>query len=548
MANRAVAVDAGSHTVKVLAARMGKHGPVVTRFAGVSRATAEEELSQLGIPLDGVVAGIAGKDMILRYNQVPPSPDWQLKNLMELEIQDMASQSGGSLSADYNLLPVTDEESGMETVLMALARDEALERCVQLVAAGGGTVAAHVPNCIAIYNAYLRCGDVEPDAVVCVANLGRETTDIALVRGGDLLFARNLTGGGKVLDDAIAAAFDVSERKAEKLKSELLDLDPASRGRFASGQAEKVTMAAGGAASMIVAAIQSSVAFCQSQTKIKDLRLDKVLLCGGTARARGIEGMLREALRCPVEKFDPFAACDLAELPPAEADQLREMRSEAVVALGLAVGRLDGALYSLEILPEAVKRRQRFWQRTIFNVAAAAVAVALLAYLAWDGSRRSAAASRELGSVRQRVSSANNVHKEAVALKEQNEARRVLIDALAERSVPLDGSLRALRALGDLPPELWLDKLEVVTRSGAAAGGKGEQRQFIVVAGRGKEVSGVDVGEVYRAFSAKFRDHPLIPEVTAKTEPGEDGATKFEITIDVRPPAQPEAEREAAKD
>ena len=37
-----------------------------------------------------------------------------------------------------------------------------------------------------------------------------------------------------------------------------------------------------------------------------------------------------------------------------------------MVALGLAVSRLDDQVYSLEILPESVRRKQRFVQRTVF--------------------------------------------------------------------------------------------------------------------------------------------------------------------------------------
>src|SRR5690606_29192081 len=158
------------------------------------------------------------------------------------------------------------------------------------------------------------------------------------------------------------ASFDVSARKAESLKKDLLDLDPASRGRYASGQAEKVTVAAGGAGAMLASAIQSSLAFCRNQTKDPQLALDKVLICGGTSRVRGIKGMLREALRCPVEAFDPFERVDLSALPPDDVESLARHRAEAVAALGLAVGRIDDSLYQLEILPEAVKRRQRFVQ------------------------------------------------------------------------------------------------------------------------------------------------------------------------------------------
>jgi Tfp pilus assembly PilM family ATPase len=257
MANRAVAIDLGSHGGRAIAVKATKHGLAVTRFVSAPAAEAADVLHSSGLSLQGVICGLAGRDMTLRYSQVPPTPDWQLKNLMDLEIQDLAAQSGGALSADYNLLPTQDPEAGVDTVLLALAKDEALQRLQQLAKAAGGTCGGFVPNCVALYNAYLKCGPVEPDTVVCLANIGHETIDIALVKGQDLLFARNLSGGGKVLDDAIAAAFNVSARKAESLKHELLDLDPQSRGRFASGQAEKVTMAAGGAAPVITAGIQS---------------------------------------------------------------------------------------------------------------------------------------------------------------------------------------------------------------------------------------------------------------------------------------------------
>lgn len=533
MGKKATAVDLGSHSAKVLVAEAGKHGVRVLRFAGLPRGEGEAAVSlrQAGIPLGACVAGLAGRDMTLRYSQVPPTPDWQLRNLMDLEIQDLAQQSGGSLSADYNLLPAQDAEAGVETVLLALAKDEALGRLSATVADGGGSVAAFVPNCTALYNAYLKCGPVEADAVVCLANIGHETIDIALVKGTDLLFARNLTGGTKVLDDAIGAAFNVSGRKAEALKKDLLDLDPQSRGRYASGQAEKVTMAAGGAAGAIGAAIQSSLSFCKAQTKIADLRLDKVLVAGGGARLRGLRGMLRESLRCPVELFDPFANLDLSALPPADAEQLQAMRHEAVVALGLAVGRIDDSLYALEILPEAVKKRIRFAQRTVWNLVAGAIAAGLLVLVALDakeGVEKVGAARTRLTLQRNEVL---NTHKSASELIEANKTERALVEHLASQALPLHGLLHTLRALAaSLPPQLWLTKIEVGPASGLGAGGK--KRPLAVVEGGGKELDGVDPGRVYQEqFLGKLR--PELAKVgfqlniTQSTEP-----LRFKITIE----------------
>lgn len=527
MAGKSTAIDIGSHSAKALSVKVGKHGVQVTGFSAVP---ASEGLADLGseVSLKGVTCGLSGGDMNLRYSQVPPTPDWQLRNLMDLEIQDLAQQSGGELSADYNLLPMADPEGGVDTVMLALARDEALERLTDEVKEGGGSIGAFTPNCVALYNAYLKCGPVEDDVVVCLANVGHATIDIALVHGQDLMFARNLTGGGKVLDDAIAAAFNVSARKAETLKRDLLDLDPQSRGRFESGQAEKVTMAAGGAAGAIVAAIQSSLAFCKAQTKVADLRLDKVLLSGGSARLRGIRGMLREALRCPVELFDPFSSCDIA-LDEAQDEQLQAMRSEAVVALGLAVGRADDTLYSLEILPAAVRRKRQFTERTVWNLAAVLLGVLLL--WSYAGSRKEAVTEAETALRRAKTqrSQVTSVHERTEGMAETNAEDRAMVDYLASRAVPLHAMLHVMRAVTEhLPPQLWITRIEIKSQ-----GGTGKRRvPVVVVKGSGKEIGGVEVGRVLLDFSGALRELEKEGATVSTQLPPGGSTVEFTFTID----------------
>lgn len=545
MASKTVAIDIGSHTVRVLAARATKSGIQLQRFA-VTEVDAGA-VAGAGIGIKGAICGIAGRDMNLRYSQVPPTPDWQLRNLMDLEIQDLAQQSGGSLSADYNLLPPQDPEAGIDTVLLALAKDEALERLGGFAKQAGGSVDGFTPNCIALYNAYLKCGPVEEDTVVCLANIGHETIDIALVKGVDLLFARNLSGGGKVLDDAIAGAFNVSAEKAQSLKHELLDLDPASRGRFASGQAEKVTMAAGGAANAIVAAIQSSLAFCKAQTKLADLKLDRVLVAGGSANLRGLRAMLREALRCPVESFDPFANLDLSALPAADAELLQQHRSEAVVALGLAAARLDETLYALEILPDAVRKRKRFAERTVFNIAAVAMAAVLIVVQVNTGKAEVEAANTMLTKVKRQKSQATGLDEQAAALVAENARDRALVEHLQATAMPLHGAVRALRALqAHLPQEFWVRKFEV-----GAKGGSGRDRKpQVLIEGAGKELGGVDVGAALLQFSREFRGDPLLPRegVTFTSPPGTGSTAQFQFTIDLQAAASaPKQAPEGAK-
>lgn len=535
MANRATAVDLGSHSTKILVAQAGKHGVKLLRFAGMPRGDDEAPVSlrRADIPLAGALCGLAGRDMTLRYIQVPPTPDWQLRNLMDLEIQDLSKQMGGDLSADYNLLPSQAEDADGDTVLLALAKDEALQRQQQELAGAGGAVGAFVPNCTALYNAYLKCGPVDAEAVVCLVNVGHTTMDLAIVKGTDLLFARNLGTGTKVLDDAIAAAFNVSARKAEALKKDLLDLDPQSRGRYASGQAEKVTMAAAGGAASISAAIQSSLSFCKAQTKLPDLRLDQILLAGGGARLRGLRAFLREALRCPVELFDPFENLDLSALPPADAEQLQAMRHEAVVALGLAVGRLDDSLYALEILPESVRRKQRFVQRTVWNLVAAVVVLAVLVLQFRFRTAEAARATTHGEQLKRAVSAANRVHKQTEELVEQNKLDQAVVAHLAAVGRPMHGLLRVHRAVfANLPPELWIVKIDAP--SGGAAANKKRPPMIVQIAG--KPLNGVDISHVVTDFVARLKADPLLAGIEQRMDPqpaGKEREERFQLTFEL---------------
>lgn len=542
MASKATAVDIGSHSAKVLVAQVGKHGVSVLRFAGLPTGEGRVSLADAGIPLKDSTCGLAGRDMTLRYSQVPPTPDWQLRNLMDLEIQDLAQQSGGSLSADYNLLPI-DDASGSDTVLLALAKDDALDRLQGNITQAGGSVAAFVPNCTALYNAYLKCGPVDADAVVALVNIGHETIDLAIVRGTDLLFARNLTSGTKGLDDAIASNFNVSVRKAEVLKKDLLDLDPQSRGNYKSGQAEKVTMAAMSAATSIPAAINSSLSFCKAQTKISDLRIDKVLICGGGARLRGLRGLLRENLRCPVELFDPFANLDLSALSGDDAEQLQQMRHEAVIALGLAVGRLDDTLYSLEILPEAVRKKQRFQRRTIFNILAGVVIVALLFFKMENKKAEMAANQAFETKLTRKVGRVTSIHNQAEELVTVNATNRELVQHLQSRAVLLHGLLRVQRAIGKhLPPQLWVEKIQV----GASRGRGAESVPQVLIKVAGKELNGVDPTQVVTDFRGKFEADPVMAPVGVSLQIGksQDSAKRVDITVDLSKPVDAQKPQE----
>ena len=160
--------------------------------------------------------GLTGRDVNLRYVRVPQVPDWQLRKLMRFEVEDIGGQSGEGVASDFNLLPEMPEIEGEDVVVLAMAKESLLADHLEGLVEIGGSLDSFAPNALGLYNAWLRYGVIEGDTVM-IANIGHDNIDVVICRGPDLVFARNLSGGSRLFDQAVAQRFGVSEKKAEEV-------------------------------------------------------------------------------------------------------------------------------------------------------------------------------------------------------------------------------------------------------------------------------------------------------------------------------------------
>ena len=308
--------------------------------------------------------GLTGRGLNLRYVRVPRVPDWQLRKLMRFEVEDIGDQSGAGVASDFNLLPELPEIDGEDVVVLAMAKEQLLESHMEGLGALGGSLNAFSPNALALYNAWLRYGVIEGDTVM-VANIGHDNIDVIICRGPDLIFARNLSGGSGLFDEAIAQRFGVTVKKAEEVKIQYATLEPGAR--YENSNQEKASRAIAGAAGQLQSLLQSTVLFCKSQLKIQGLKIDRVSLCGGGAALNGLPSWLQSTMGVPVELFDAFRVVDTSKLDPETVDLLEEYKLESVTALGLATMASDTEAFSVEILPESLRKRREFWGGAAFS-------------------------------------------------------------------------------------------------------------------------------------------------------------------------------------
>lgn len=383
-----VGIDLGSSSIKVVVGEM--KGPLFilkrTFTLPVGSAAEPEEAILAAIgglkesleKAPGSRFSLSGKELIIRYTQVPPVPTWRLRLLMDLEVREMSGQAGETLASDYNLVSVPGKGGGDETVLVAVVKEPFLVARTTAVAESCGPPKAGMPSSIALFNSYIHSGALHEGEHVFLIDIGDRNTEIILQKDGELLFARNIAAGGGLLTDAVAQSFGVSREEAERLKQQFGNVTPKGMATYTTGKEEKVANAVIGPTGQLASMLQSSLAFSRAQTGIRDLKIGRILLSGGGSNLRGLPEYLQSSFGCTVERFQPESGLDLSPLDGEEAADFEKDPGRYAVALGLAVAGAKKESFLIDLVPEPVKKKREFVTRKLFLFAAAAMAMIFL--------------------------------------------------------------------------------------------------------------------------------------------------------------------------
>lgn len=523
MSARALGLDVGEEVTRWVAGRVRKGAFEIVHAGEAPTEDLAVALKAAGLRGWRAVAGLTGRDMILRTTQVPPVPDWQLRELMQLEIAEVAEHAGDDLCADHGLLPGAARHGDQDYALLALVREPLLEERAAQLQRAGVAVQAFAPNAIALHDAAVAVDGAE--GTVLVVSLDATTTDAALVEDGDLLFARNLAGGLDLFEKAVGEAFNLDGARAAAACRKLAAF-PAP-GEKLAGQQGAVARVLEAPLRQVVGMLQSTVLLCRTQFKATDLRLTRVLLCGPGASLPGLDGALTRALGVPVAVFDPTDGylVGQAEVPPGRGP-------DYAVAAGLALMATLPDAYRLEILTGRQRARRRFATRTAWLLAAAALVVAHLA-LAFVAARDDTlAAERDVAALRREVDARRAEARAVERTVAETRELAARLAALEDLTAPGSGVLAALDLLeAHLPPELWATSVKS-TRAVEPEFARGTRRRpFVSVEGSGKEQSR-SLSDAVAQFTQALRASPLVAAVKPRQSTDPRGAFSWSLSID----------------
>lgn len=417
------------------------------------------ELRRAGLSGSGAV-GLTGRDLMVKYVATPPVPPWKLQMMMDLEIK---GTSGAEVCGDFVGLDIPGDLTREMVSLVAVGRTDYVEH--QMVMAGQAGLGAEwcCPSAVGLFNAFLASAQYRPGETSAVLDIGRDNLDLVIQADGVLYFARSASGGGRQFTDAVDGVLGIGYEKAERYKC----------GRAAihvGGGVEPSQMKISGAlcevADGLAAALRSATMFCKAQAKLTRLEVERIVLSGGGARLEGLPEYLAGKTGLPVDVMDPASRMDISSLP-ADQQALFEgaASAEMSVALGLAMAAADEGLFHLEVVPDAVLKKRRFWRGTAWALAAGAVLAGLLAVDFLGANRRRDRAEEVNQELKQvlddKTTGLNQKLKEVETEAKQNRllaGRARMLAGPAQRNVPLLGFLKLLREV--TPEGIVLTKLD----------------------------------------------------------------------------------------
>lgn len=556
MARVGTGIDLGSDSIKIIQGRFKGETFQILRARRFRLPPGEDRLARIGevlksTPLKGSgLLGLTGKDIIIRYTQVPPVTPQRLKTLMEFEVGEIIAQSGGDVVADYEFLPLEEGPEEEDLVLLGLVKDNFLSERMHALKTVGIRVDGACPNALALFNCFLKNGDYRSEEVTLLLNIGADNCDIALQKNAQLIFARNQSLGGNTFTQALMEGLGVDLARAEKLKQLKADLTALLPGQHADQDAERLARTLVGPAGRLFSTIQSTLTFAKNQSKIYNLKLGRVFLTGGGSRLRGLDAYLARNLGIPVEHFDPLAAADASALPPEEAREIHGRGIEMAVALGLAQMAVDPSFFRITLLPEKVRKLLEFKKSTSFMVAAGVLLLLFFLLSFLEARSENTRAASRASKVRVEKTRRLKAFRKHGDLKKHNAELRRKVDLLARRKNLGPALVKAWQAVQKhLPPEFWIKDLRVksdayrpieakkkeLTRRGAAAGrrsGKevvltGPELPTVILVGGARE-SGRQLVPVLNRFEEALREEKGIHEIQRKDRIG---AGKLEFTL-----------------
>ncbi len=310
-----VALDIGSGLIKLVVIDHGSGEPVLTKVAFTSvvdGAIVEGEVMDPGIVADAVrgllstagvkakkvVTAVGGRDVIIKKISMDRMKEGEAREQIRWEAEQHVPFDMDNVELDFQILD-PDGEGLQMAVLLVAAKRELVETKQTLLSDVGLEASVIDVDAFALHNAFELNYPDAMRGVVGLVNIGHETTNVNILDEGVPVLTRDIMIGTRRFREDLQRERNMSADEADQLlrgfeRNEALEPLLASRGEE------------------LAVGIERAAAFLQSSSRSAS-GLARIYTSGGGSRIPGLNRILADRLRLPVQTANPLERLQVAD-------------------------------------------------------------------------------------------------------------------------------------------------------------------------------------------------------------------------------------------
>jgi type IV pilus assembly protein PilM len=273
-----------------------------------------------------VAIALSGHSVIIKKISIPATSEEELAEVIPWEAEQYIPFDVQDVNLAYQVLKGAGAGEGNMDVLLVAAKKDKINDYTSVVSQAGRNPMLVDVDVFALQNCFEMNYETDPTVCQALINIGASTTNVAILKGTQSIFWRDISVGGNHYNDAIRKELNLTFEQAESLK----------RGEEVEGiPVENVTPILASVNDFVGGEIQKTVDFFKNTTPGENI--EKIVIAGGSSRVPHLREALAERFGIAVEALNPFQRVHVGK--GISPELVEDLGASVSIAVGLAARR-----------------------------------------------------------------------------------------------------------------------------------------------------------------------------------------------------------------
>jgi type IV pilus assembly protein PilM len=269
---------------------------------------------------DAVISVAGHSSVIVKRVSLPEMTEEELSESIKFEAEQYIPFDIEDVTLDFQILGPKEEPGQMDVIIVAVKKEIVNEYLSVVKESGLNPIIVDV-NSFALENIYEINYEIEPDKNVAIVNIGANTINMNILKGGISVFTRDSAVGSSLHTEALQREFNLTYEVAESLKKgeAIENVSPQDALSVMDLTSEE-----------IIGEVNRSLEYFHED-------INEMILSGGCALIKDFPKLLAEKIGIEVKVMEPFKNIKIPKR--FDITYIEEMVPVAAVAAGLALRR-----------------------------------------------------------------------------------------------------------------------------------------------------------------------------------------------------------------